>query len=123
LRREVRKSDTVARLAGDEFTVILEELHDRADAEKVAAGILKAVNMPLRLAEQEIQITSSIGIALYEGESVGSNELLDRADIALYAVKRAGRNACVIYSAEIDTRGMREAAVEVTCMSGTWKQG
>ncbi len=122
LRRSVRKADTVARLAGDEFTIILEELHDRADVEKVADTIMRTIKMPLKLGELDVNITASMGIAIYTGENIGSAELLDRADLALYAVKRQGRDAFLIYSRDIDNRGSRETAPEIVCLSGTWKR-
>jgi diguanylate cyclase (GGDEF)-like protein len=98
----VRESDTVARLAGDEFTVILEGLHGPADAEAVAGKILEALRPPVKLAGQEVVIGSSMGIALYgkdDGE-FGHGALLERADQALYKAKSAGRNRYELYKPE-----------------------
>lgn len=102
LRRSVRSADTVARLAGDEFTVILEELKSGEDADRVAATMLRIARTPLQLDGRDLQVTLSIGVALYEGGEVGTAELLNRADAALYAVKRAGRNGHLRYSPALD---------------------
>lgn len=101
VRNCVRESDTVARLAGDEFTVIVEGLHGDSDAETVAKKILAALTPPIRLADQDVTISSSIGIALYskdDGAEMTADLLLERADAALYHAKRTGRNRHALYA-------------------------
>jgi len=88
----VRKSDTVARLAGDEFTVILEELHDVADAQALADKLVAAVREPVVLAGRTVQVTTSIGVAMCHPEEADGAALLRRADAALYEAKRRGRD-------------------------------
>lgn len=88
----VRKSDTVARLAGDEFTVILEELHDVADAQALADKLVAAVREPVVLAGRAVQVTTSIGVAMSHPEETDGAALLRRADSALYEAKRRGRD-------------------------------
>jgi diguanylate cyclase (GGDEF)-like protein len=89
----VRESDTAARLSGDEFTAILEDLNSPGDAEVVARRFLQAVREPMRLAGQEIRVTSSMGIAFYRGDKELTPEaLLEYADQALYETKRGGRD-------------------------------
>jgi diguanylate cyclase (GGDEF)-like protein len=119
LRRSVRSADTVARLAGDEFTVILEELHEIADADRVAATVLRIARAPMQLDGQELTITLSIGIAIYESGDTGTTELLNRADSALYAVKRAGRNGFQRYSAAL-AEVPPDAAQARLAESGRW---
>ncbi|HKW83245.1 MAG TPA: diguanylate cyclase [Burkholderiaceae bacterium] len=92
LAATVRKSDTVARLAGDEFTVILEELHDTADAQALATKLVTAVREPINLAGRVVQVTTSIGVALSASEETDGAALLRRADAALYEAKRRGRD-------------------------------
>lgn len=92
----VRKTDTVARLAGDEFTIILEELtHADEDADNLANKILTAVARPFLLSGGEATVTASIGIVVHQaqGSQVEISELLERADSAMYAAKHAGKNA------------------------------
>jgi diguanylate cyclase (GGDEF)-like protein len=91
----VRDVDTVARLAGDEFVVILENLQTQEDAVMVAEKILVTIREPFQLTHSTVNISSSIGVAVYQpnldGE-VGPEELLSMADKAMYAAKRLGKN-------------------------------
>ena len=93
----VRESDTVARFGGDEFVVMLEHLScDSAEAavqaEGVAEKLLAHVNQPIVLGGRPHYSSPSIGIALFGNERVEVNELLKRADLAMYEAKAAGRN-------------------------------
>ena len=87
----VRAGETVARMGGDEFVVLLEGLASDADAERAATRILDAVRMPVRLSHGNVDITASMGISLASGESIDPDDLLIRADTALYQAKRSGR--------------------------------
>ena len=91
LRRAVRTSDTVARMSGDEFVVLLEDLRELKDAETIASTIVEAARQELTIESRVLRVTTSIGIAFTKGEISGS-ELLSRADAALYEAKRAGRD-------------------------------
>lgn len=91
LKNSVRATDTVARLAGDEFVVILENLHSDAEPQFVARKIVAQVNRPFLLEDLEISVSTSVGIALLR-EGCSAEELLARADKALYAAKSSGRN-------------------------------
>lgn len=97
LRHCVRGEDTVSRLGGDEFVVIVEELsndlqHAIAQAKAVGEKILEAINQPYNLNGSEHHNTSSIGLSLFYGEQTSVDELLKRADTAMYQAKTAGRN-------------------------------
>lgn len=96
LLSQVRNSDTVARLAGDEFTVILENFsHPLEDAARVAQKIVSAMQAPFRIQGQEVRVTVSIGLIVHSAdkEDVSVAELMRRADVEMYAVKRSGKNA------------------------------
>jgi diguanylate cyclase (GGDEF)-like protein/PAS domain S-box-containing protein len=94
LRRCVRVSDTLARQGGDEFVVLLSEIHLAADVELVAQKMLEAVRLPLALRNIELRVTLSIGISIFDPKSEDNHEtLLKKADDALYKVKNDGRNA------------------------------
>ena len=92
LRTSVRETDVVARLAGDEFVVILERLHTPAEPQFIARKILAAINRPFEVAGTSLDVTTSIGIAWQPDGRVQPNALLARADKALYEAKESGRN-------------------------------
>jgi diguanylate cyclase (GGDEF)-like protein/PAS domain S-box-containing protein len=88
----VRVTDTVARLAGDEFTIILESLTaPRDDARSMAEKIILSMQEPFRIGGQDIRVTASLGMVIYESGEL-SADLLARADKEMYAAKRAGKN-------------------------------
>src|SRR3546814_9567213 len=93
LQQTVGQHHTVARLSGDEFTVVLENLESLADADKVAREIIMAFEAPLIIDErQEISISPSIGISVYPDHGQVPTELLKQAETAMYQAKAAGRD-------------------------------
>lgn len=95
----VRKTDTVARLAGDEFTIILEDLaQPHIDALAVADKIIASMQTPFMLADQQVTVTSSIGMAIHGADvwDVAPARLIQMADQAMYAAKRAGKNCICV---------------------------
>lgn len=97
LQRQCRQSDTVARLGGDEFIFILEDVGSREDASVVAAKIMAALTVPVFIRGNELNITSSIGIALFPDDSREIEQVLKFADMALYAAKAIGRSTFQFY--------------------------
>jgi len=94
----VREGDTVARIGGDEFVIMLEGLSDSIfeaarQAELICEKILNALNQAYQLNSYEYHSTTSIGATLFSGHEIESDELLKQADIAMYQSKTAGRNA------------------------------
>jgi len=94
----VRTDDTVARLGGDEFVIVLNDLHAEAEqaafqADAIAEKIRAAINQPCALQGHEYHGAPSIGICLFRGNDITLDELLKRADTAMYEAKRSGRNA------------------------------
>ncbi len=97
LLHSVRECDSVARLGGDEFVVLLEGLHAQgpeagAQAEHVAEKILSAFKAPFRLRDQTHESTTSIGIVVFHGDGESLDDLMKKADLAMYQAKAAGRN-------------------------------
>jgi diguanylate cyclase (GGDEF)-like protein len=95
LRARIRETDVLARLGGDEFGIILHKV-DAQQAEVVADGIVKALRRQTAvLAEHQIPVTASVGVALFEG--LTNIEILAAADLAMYEAKEAGRNGFAVY--------------------------
>lgn len=92
LNQTIRKSDTIARMGGDEFTVLLTQVEHESNITNVADKILEAVRQPVVLDGNTISITISIGIAQYPDNGKDVNTLLKSADIALYRAKESGKN-------------------------------
>ncbi|HMA31029.1 MAG TPA: diguanylate cyclase, partial [Casimicrobiaceae bacterium] len=92
LTSSVRSTDLVARLAGDEFVVVLEGIHGREECRFVARKIIAATRGEFLAGGKPLKVTTSIGIALGQGSSMTAEALLKRADSALYAAKRQGRD-------------------------------
>jgi diguanylate cyclase (GGDEF)-like protein len=92
LKASVRETDTVARLAGDEFVVILENLHTPAEPQFIARKVLAAINRPFEVAGTKLDVTTSIGIAYQSDGRAQPAELVAAADKALYEAKEDGRN-------------------------------
>jgi diguanylate cyclase (GGDEF)-like protein/PAS domain S-box-containing protein len=88
----VRQTDTVARIGGDEFTVLLLDTGDRQLIEGIADNILAELNRPFQLGENEAGISCSIGITLFPGDAGTAQQLLSDADQAMYLAKHSGRN-------------------------------
>ncbi len=100
LRACVRESDTVARYAGDEFTLILRHVGQREDAVRVADKIVRAMEAPLELADGlELGITASLGLSFYPEDATDAERLLKHADVAMYSAKGLGRNNVQAYVA------------------------
>ncbi len=98
LRHAVRNTDKVFRLAGDEFVVVLDGLHDKNEATRVADKIIEAMKPTMNLNGQPHQATTSIGIAIRPTGEVDSAGLLAMADDALYQAKRSGRGGYALAS-------------------------
>jgi len=88
----IRETDTLARPGGDEFTLIMSELQDIKSIERVAESMLQAMSAPFQLKEEPCYISVSIGIALFPDDADKQEELLKKADQAMYAAKNQGRS-------------------------------
>jgi diguanylate cyclase (GGDEF)-like protein/PAS domain S-box-containing protein len=100
LVEEVRPGDTVARLSGDEFVVVLEDATDDNTPDLVAIRLLDALAQPIEVREQRLALTVSIGTAVVESSATSADELLRNADFAMYAAKQAGRARYRAYAFE-----------------------
>ena len=98
----VRNSDTVCRLGGDEFTIILPEMQDISDAGKVAEKILMIMNDPFDLNGEKVNISPSIGVSIFPDDGEEIESLLKNADSAMYYAKSKGRNNYQYYTQEMN---------------------
>jgi diguanylate cyclase (GGDEF)-like protein/PAS domain S-box-containing protein len=111
LKTCIRKSDTVGRMSGDEFVILLPDLHSDRDADEVSQKILSAIAQPVRIGKHEIIVTASIGISLFPVcEDVES--LFKNADLAMYRVKDSGRNGSQVYTPGIGIQGLQQLQME-----------
>jgi len=93
IKSEIRETDTVARIGGDEFVIILSSLPETAIAERIAATVIEQVAQPLKIKDIEVTITASIGISLYPEHGTTAETLIRSADKAMYEIKRQGKNS------------------------------
>jgi diguanylate cyclase (GGDEF)-like protein len=112
LAGSVRESDTVARMGGDEFTLLLPDLTGAADAAEVADKVLQAFADPFLAGTQELFTTTSIGVALFPDDGADSETLLMHADTAMYRAKADGPNRCQFFTSDMSTRAQVMLSLE-----------
>ncbi|THF66327.1 EAL domain-containing protein [Pseudothauera nasutitermitis] len=123
LRQSVRLDDTVARLGGDEFVIMLEGLGARPEeaatqAEQIGEKILALLNLPYMVDGQEYHGTPSIGVALFGDRETRVEDLLKRADLAMYQAKGAGRNTLRFFDPAMQTLVAANSALEAEMRQG-----
>jgi diguanylate cyclase (GGDEF)-like protein len=96
----VRLTDTVARIGGDEFIVLLPDLHDAAEARSIAAKIVATASQPVLVDPLEVPVTVSVGVCTYPDAGSDVEKLLKNADAAMYGVKTHGRNGFEVYHSD-----------------------
>ncbi|HYM87321.1 MAG TPA: EAL domain-containing protein, partial [Pseudoxanthomonas sp.] len=110
VQQTVGAQHTVARLSGDEFTVVLEDITSFQDAEDIAQQIINAFMLPLSFGERlELSVSPSIGISLYPDHAQVPTDLLKHADTAMYQAKAAGRHTYQVYSEAMDEKTRHRA--------------
>ncbi|MEL1266070.1 putative bifunctional diguanylate cyclase/phosphodiesterase [Pseudoxanthomonas putridarboris] len=110
VQQTVGTEHTVARLSGDEFTVVLEDIDGMRDAEGIAQRIIQAFRTPLNFGERlELAVSPSIGISLYPEHAQVPTELLKHADTAMYQAKAMGRHTYQVYSESMDEKNRHRA--------------
>ncbi|HEY0179054.1 MAG TPA: EAL domain-containing protein [Dokdonella sp.] len=113
LRANVRSSDTIARYAGDEFTLILRHIVQREDVVRIAEKIVRALEVPLQLSGGlELSITASLGVSFYPDDATDAERLLRQADVAMYSAKGMGRNNFQVYVAVPEESHRQRLALE-----------
>lgn len=104
LRSAVRATDTVARLGGDEYVVILPSVHGPLEVEVLVGSILEALKWPFLVNGEQCLIGASVGVTMFPDDGGTAEELLRKADTAMYSAKQAGRARYVFFAKEMDER-------------------
>jgi diguanylate cyclase (GGDEF)-like protein/PAS domain S-box-containing protein len=112
LRAAVGKQDLVTRMSGDEFVIVVVSLRDAGAAEAIAERIQSAVQAPIAIGEVVLNVSASMGIALFPNHGLDMEALLKHADIALYQAKEAGRRCHRIFSQDMLVRVSESVALE-----------
>ncbi|MFJ8355639.1 putative bifunctional diguanylate cyclase/phosphodiesterase [Bacillus paramycoides] len=102
----------LARLAGDEFTILIEDYKKDKDVQKIADMIVVSMNEPFEIENQHLQISSSIGIAIYPEAGADPLSILQHADMAMYEAKNKGKNGSSLYTKELYKKMERKARIE-----------
>src|ERR1700692_2382980 len=108
----VRRSDTVSRLGGDEFVVLLSQVEHAEDATFISKKILSSLAEPFSVEQKQLNISASIGVSTYPGDGQDAETLLQKADTAMYAAKKLGRNNCQFFRAEMQARLLERQRLE-----------
>jgi diguanylate cyclase (GGDEF)-like protein len=109
---EKTASRVLARLAGDEFIILLPRTRGGIDAQKVASRILKSLSEPFIIRSQELHVSTSIGISMYPDDGITAGALLKHADIAMYHAKKLGRNNFQFYSKKLNEESAEKLKIE-----------
>ena len=112
LTRCVRETDTVARLSGDEFVVVLSNITEPKDARLIAEHIIARISESFNIDSHEIFITPSIGISLYPTDGTNTEVLLKHADAAMYRAKQSGRGSYKFYEEKMNIEDMKRSQME-----------
>ena len=108
----MRETDTVARLSGDEFIVVLSNITEPKDARIIAEHIISRISESFNINLHEIFITPSVGIALYPSDGTNSEELLKHADAAMYQAKQSGRGSYKFYEEQMNIEDVKRSQME-----------
>lgn len=122
IRKELRETDMLARLGGDEFTVILTDVKTKEDVERIAQNIQNQVREPIMMGDQALFVTLSMGISCYPENGTTADELLKRADTALYTVKRKGRNGYALFRPAMEEQSLERMLLENELQKALHKQ-
>ena len=112
VKDSVREGDAVARVGGDEFTIVLQDLERRDDAAIVAQKVLNAIGQPIEISGHKLYVTASIGITLFPDDGTDAETLLKNADTAMYRAKAEGRNTYRMSTNELNRSTEERLTIE-----------
>ena len=117
LNKTVRAEDTIARMGGDEFVIMIEDFKDVFDASILSGKIIQSFSNSIAINEHDLYVSCSIGISLYPHNGQTSEDLLKQADAAMYKAKHEGRNNYQFYNSEMTDRAIEKLTMETQLRS------
>lgn len=112
LKAVIRESDTLARFGGDEFTILLEQIHSPVDASNIAQAVLDTLKAPILIDQYQFHITASIGITIFPDDADNAERLLSFADIAMYKAKENGKDNYAFYTEDLSKQAFERVLLE-----------
>ncbi|MDF2177892.1 EAL domain-containing protein [Aliiglaciecola sp. CAU 1673] len=112
LKSALRVDDTVGRLGGDEFLVVIEDFVDELDLSALAAKIISEVDQPIQIGNNQVGVSASVGIAVYPDDADEASDLLKFADIAMYHAKGGGRNRYQYFTEAMNQQALAKVGME-----------
>ena len=122
IRSVIRPTDIAARFGGDEFVVLLKDVREREDAITIAKRILMEFQNPIKIMDQDYQVTSSIGVAYYPDHGESPEELIKNADTALYDVKERGKSDFGVFDRQLEHTSLERRILENALRQGIKEQ-
>lgn len=118
----VRREDSISRLGGDEFTILVEDIKNEIDVSTLAQKILSSLSEPIIINEHTLYITTSIGVSIFPNDDTDPSNLLKYADAAMYKAKDEGRNNFQYYSQEMTELAIKRVLMETNLRNAIEKE-
>lgn len=114
LQAVMRREDSISRLGGDEFTILVQNLKEGTDASLLAQKIISSLSEPINIENHTLYVTTSIGISIFPNDGINANNLLKYADAAMYKAKEEGKNNFQYYSSEMTEKAFERVVMEAS---------